>query len=83
MKPLRALLWAREQTESGGDDRDDDGNASIPPTSPSKRKLLRMRCYACAGTGRLELVENRAKPGRVVRCIACGGTGKIAVEAVE
>ena len=39
-----------------------------------------MRCYACAGSGKLEIVEKGARTGKIVRCIACGGTGKVIVE---
>ncbi len=77
MNVLRALSWAREQTDSNDDEekRDDDAAASV--AYQAKRKLLKMRCYACAGSGRLELLELGADTGRIVRCVACGGTGKI------
>lgn len=80
MNVLRALLGAREQTESQDDDGEGDDDAAPSKAHQAKRKLLKMRCYACAGSGRIELLEIGANVGRIVRCIACGGTGKISVE---
>ncbi len=79
MNVLRALPRAREQTESQDDDGKDGDDAAASVPYQAKRKLLKMRCYACAGSGRLELLEGGASNGRIVRCIACGGTGKIAM----
>lgn len=79
MNVLRALLWAREQTESHDDEGKHDDDAAASVAYQAKRKLLKMRCYACAGSGRLELLELGANTGRVVRCVACGGTGRIAM----
>jgi hypothetical protein len=73
---LRGQLRAREQTES-----DDDDDQHVPVyRPPPRRKLLRLRCYVCAGTGRLEILDGGPKDGRLVRCIACGGTGRVTVE---
>jgi hypothetical protein len=69
---MKALLRAREQTES--DDDDEQADHYRP------RAVLRMRCYACAGSGKLELTFEGEKKGRLVRCIACDGSGKVAVE---
>jgi DnaJ-class molecular chaperone len=77
MNVLRALLGAREQTESQDDEVEGDDDAAASKARQARRKLLKMRCYACAGSGRIELLENGARIGRLVRCIACGGTGKI------
>jgi hypothetical protein len=79
MNVLRALLRAREQTESQDDEGGGDDDAPAAKAYRAKQKLLKMRCYACAGSGRIELLENGASMGRLVRCIACGGTGKIAM----
>jgi hypothetical protein len=79
MNVLRALLGAREQTDSQ-DDGEGDDDAKASKAYRAKRKLLQMRCYACAGSGRIELLENGASVGRIVRCIACGGTGKITMK---
>lgn len=78
MNVLRSLLRAREQTESEDDDDSDGGDdAAASARHHRKRKLLRLRCYVCAGSGKLEFLETGAKVGRIVRCVACGGTGKI------
>jgi hypothetical protein len=79
MNVLRALLGAREQTESEDDNSEGDDDAAASKAYRAKQKLLKMRCYACAGSGRIELLENGASIGRLVRCIACGGAGKIAM----
>ncbi len=71
---MRLLLRAREETES--DDEDDAPKQDRYRPKP----VLRMRCYACAGSGKLEIVEKGARTGKIVRCIACGGTGKVIVE---
>ncbi len=69
---MKALLRARESTESDEDDEQEDGH--------QPKAVLRMRCYACGGRGKLELVEQGDRTGRIVRCIACGGTGKVLVK---
>jgi len=69
---MKALLRALEP--AGSDDDDEQ------PEHYRPKAVLRMRCYACAGSGRLEVIEEGESQGRVVRCIACGGTGKVAVE---
>jgi hypothetical protein len=73
---LRVLLWAREPTDS--DDGDSDRRRERHETP--KRGLLRMRCYACAGSGRLEMVDDPTRPARQVRCIACRGTGRVTID---
>jgi hypothetical protein len=73
---MKALLRVRDQPESE-DHKDDE---SEQKERGWERPVLRMRCYACAGSGRLEVVGKGARRGRIVRCIACGGTGKVTVE---
>jgi hypothetical protein len=68
---MKALLRAREQTESDDDEQADHYRP---------KAVLRMRCYACAGSGKLELTFEGERKGRLVRCIACDGSGKVAVE---
>jgi hypothetical protein len=72
---MKALLRAREQTESD-DDRDDDPQ---PADRYCPRPVLRMRCYACAGSGKQEILDPATRIGRIVRCIACRGTGRVTV----
>ena len=76
---MRALGWAREQTES---DESDDGESEDERNDTHRpgRRLLSMRCYVCAGTGQLEMVDDPRRPGRPVRCIACRGTGRVIVK---
>ncbi len=69
---MKALLRVREPSES----EDDDGEVD----SYRPKAVLRLRCYACAGTGKLELLEQGERQGRIVRCIACGGSGKVEVK---
>jgi hypothetical protein len=69
---MKGLLRVREPNES--EDDDDDQVDSYRPNA-----VLRLRCYACAGTGKLELLEQGERQGRIVRCIACGGSGKVEV----
>lgn len=78
MKALRWRLRAHEQTESDGDD-DDRDERPAPSREPARRKLLRLRCYVCAGSGKLEILDGGARDGKLVRCIACGGTGRVTV----
>ncbi len=70
---MKALLRARETTEP-----DDDDGEKAEGYQP--KAVIRLRCYACAGSGWLELVEQGEREGRLVRCVACGGSGKVAVK---
>jgi hypothetical protein len=82
---LLALLWARET--SGPDDdgpwNGDDGDArradedAANDNGPLAKTLLRMRCFACGGSGRLEVTDEGCPRGRTVRCVACHGRGRV------
>jgi len=72
---MRALVRAREQTDESDDEPDPRRY------QPKPRQVLRMRCYACAGTGKLEVIDDPSRRvGRIVRCIACRGTGQVVVK---
>jgi len=74
--PMRALLRARE-TESEDDDRLDSEPHS---DDDSPKPFLRLRCFACAGTGKLWVSDENSPRGRQARCVACGGTGRVDVK---
>lgn len=73
--PMRALLRARE-TESEDDDQpESDGDDYQTAPKP----LLRLRCFACAGSGKLWVTDENNPGGRFARCVACHGTGRVDV----
>ena len=76
--PMRALLYARE-TES-----DDGGQCDSEPGSgddyrPTPKPFLRLRCFACAGSGKLWITDENSPRGRPARCVACRGMGRVDV----
>jgi DnaJ-class molecular chaperone len=81
---MNVLCRACEQIESDDDEQRDRSDPDGYKNKP--RRVLRMRCYACAGTGMLEVVFHRfhrgdpGRSGRVVRCIACQGTGRVLID---
>ena len=61
---------------------DDDEPAIAPqdePYEPAPSAPLRLRCYACAGGGRLWVTDERWPRGRQARCIACQGSGGVTI----
>jgi hypothetical protein len=76
---MRVLLRACEQTESDDDQQSDE--PSPKRYRPEPRRVLWVRCYACAGSGQLEVIDDpSSNRGRIVRCIACRGTGSVAIK---
>ena len=76
---MRMLLRARE-TESEDDDRPDTEPDSDHEYQPAPKSLLRLRCYACEGSGKLWVTDAVRPGGRFARCVACHGTGRVAVK---
>jgi len=77
-----ALLWARETSDSDDDGpRNGDAEGADPDAAndngPLAKTLLRMRCFACGGSGRLEIADEDCPRGRTVRCVACHGKGRV------
>jgi len=75
---MQVLLRARE-TESDDDEpqsrRADHGidYHSVP------KALFSLRCFACAGTGKLWVTHAACPGGQPARCVACHGTGRVKV----
>jgi hypothetical protein len=77
---MRALLRARD-TESDEDEQPEGDDAGGDKRYlPKPKPLLRMRCFACAGTGKLWVIDSISPNGRVARCVACRGTGRVEVK---
>ncbi|HEX7501050.1 MAG TPA: hypothetical protein VF524_12210 [Polyangia bacterium] len=76
---MQILLRARE-TESDDDDQPDDKAESAVEYEPAPKPLLRLRCFACAGTGELWVTDATCPLGRSARCVACHGTGHVEVK---
>jgi hypothetical protein len=76
---MRALLRARD-TESDDGDQPDDDSGSDDKYQRTPKPLLRMRCFACAGTGKLWVTDANAPDGRLAQCIACHGAGRVKVK---
>jgi hypothetical protein len=77
--PMRVLLRARD-TESDDDELPDGDASENEQYRPKPKPLLRMRCFACAGTGNLWIVDSISPSGRYARCVACCGTGRVEVK---
>jgi hypothetical protein len=82
---FKAPPLAREETENGDGDGEEDDEASGQSGRYHRKRgrPLAIRCYACAGSGKLEIADLRPEGGlrnaRPVRCIACHGTGRVPV----
>ena len=75
---MQVLLRARE-TEA---DNDQPGGRADPDVDyePAPRALFGLRCFACAGTGKLWVTDAICPGGRPARCVACHGTGRVEVK---
>jgi hypothetical protein len=76
---MQALLWARD-TESDDGGRPENQINSDDRYQPAPKPLLRLRCFACAGSGKLWVTEASSPGGRPARCVACHGTGRVDVK---
>ena len=76
---MPVLLRARE-TESDDDDKAAGKAEHDVEYEPAPRPLLRLRCFACSGTGELWVTDATCPQGRSARCVACHGTGRIEVK---
>jgi hypothetical protein len=77
--PMRALLRARE-TESEDGDPPGTELEGDDAYQPAPRSLLRLRCFACEGSGKLWVSDAIRPGGRFARCVACHGTGRVDVK---
>ena len=76
---MQVLPRARE-TESDDDDQPSNRAENAVEYEPAPRPLLRLRCFACAGTGELWVTDATCPGGRSARCVACHGTGRVEVK---
>ena len=74
---MRALLHARETEDDDQPERELDGDDDY---QPAPRPLLRLRCFACEGSGKLWVTDAIRPGGRFARCVACHGTGRVDVK---
>jgi hypothetical protein len=76
---MRALLRAREVESEDNEPpgTESEGDAAYR-TAP--RPLLRLRCFACEGSGKLWVTDAIRPGGRFARCVACHGTGRVDVK---
>jgi hypothetical protein len=75
---MQVLLRARE-TEPDDDDQPAGRAANNSGYQPAPRALFCLRCFACAGTGKLWVTHAACPGGQPARCVACHGTGRVKV----
>jgi hypothetical protein len=80
---MSLLLHIRDGGSDGeSDGRSDDEFDDIPESEPYETKpppTSRLRCYACAGRGKLWVTDEHWPRGRYARCIACLGSGHVTI----
>jgi len=70
-------LPLRIRDGEAGDESDDD--PEFEPYEVKPPPTLRLRCYACAGRGKLWVTDEHWTRGRQARCIACLGSGWVTI----
>jgi len=75
---MQALLRAEDGEPD--DEQQPEGDSSAQAYRPTPKPILRMRCYACAGSGKIRVTDSSSLAGRQARCVACRGTGRVEVK---
>jgi hypothetical protein len=76
---MSLLLRIRDGESDGGSDDKSDDTPESEPYETKPQPTLRLRCYACAGRGKLWVIDEHWPRGRQTRCIACLGSGRVTI----
>jgi hypothetical protein len=76
---MNLLLRVQRIRDGEADDDPDDDDPEPEPYESKSRPTLCMRCYACAGCGKLWVTDELWPRGRQTRCVACLGTGRVTI----
>jgi len=75
MRLLLRVLRIRE-----GESDDEPGDTPEPePYETKPPPTLRLRCYVCAGRGKMWVTDAFWPRGRQIRCMACRGSGRVTI----